>query len=145
MGSLLFMLFWLPKIRRSGGTLGELLDPQVHLCYEDVKVDNKRNPPYLQVSIKASKTDLYRQLYIGATNAELCPVTAVISFMVVRGNSNIYDKFVTAIREALTKAGLNAGEYAGHRGSYQQGLQDSLIKTLGRWQSSAYTLYIRTF
>ena len=26
----------------------------------------------------------------------------------------------------------------------QQGLQDSLIKTLGRWESSAYTSYIRT-
>ena len=61
------------------------------------------------------------------------------------------DFFVTAIREALTKAGLNAGEYAGHSfrigaatTAAQQGLQDSLIKTLGRWQSSAYTLYIRT-
>ena len=25
-----------------------------------------------------------------------------------------------------------------------RGLQDSLIKTLGRWESAAYTLYIRT-
>ena len=66
-------------------------DLQVHLCYEDIKVDDKRNPTYLQVSIKASKTDPYRQgvkLYIGATNVELCPVTAVISFKVARDNSS---------------------------------------------------------
>lgn len=55
-----------------------------------LKVDNQRSPMYLQVVIKASKTDPYRQgvqLYIEATDTELCPVTAVISFMVARAGA----------------------------------------------------------
>ena len=52
------------------------------------------------------------------------------------------------IRAALTEAGLVAKDYAGH--SFRIGAattaahQDSLIKTLGRWESAAYTKYIRT-
>ena len=101
--------------------------------------------------------------YIGATNADLCPVTAVVSFMVERGNDTgplfirqdgkymTQDFFVSEIRKALLMAGLRAEDYAGHSFHIgaattvaQQGFQGSLIKTLGRWQSSAYTLYIRT-
>ena len=50
-----------------------------------------------------------------------------------------------AVRAVLAEAGLVDKDYAGH--SFRigvattvasQGLQDSLIKTLGRWESSAY-------
>ena len=61
------------------------------------------------------------------------------------------DRFVEAIRRALTTMGHNCAHYAGHSfrigaatTAARQGLQDSLIKTLGRWESTAYTLYIRT-
>ena len=60
-------------------------DPQSHLCYEDVKVDCHSAPTYIQVTLKASKTDPFRQgvvLYLGATGKELCPVAAVLSFIV---------------------------------------------------------------
>ena len=61
------------------------------------------------------------------------------------------DRFVTAVRAALCTAGIDDSRYSGH--SFRIGaattaaacqLPDSLIKTLGRWESSAYTLYIRT-
>jgi len=59
------------------------------------------------------------------------------------------DYFVTAVRAALSEAGFDDRNYAGHSfrigattTAAQQGLQDSLIKTLGRWQSSAYTRYV---
>ena len=36
-------------------------DPLVHLSVGDVKVDNRAKPAYLEVSIKASKTDIFRK------------------------------------------------------------------------------------
>lgn len=141
-------------------------DPSSHLCYSDVKVDNLASPSFLQVRIKASKTDPFRQgvsIYIGATGGKLCPVTAMLAYMVQRGNQPgplfiwedkrflTREGFVTGVRGALTAAGLVATDYAGHSfrigaatTAARQGLQDSLIKTLGRWESAAYTCYIRT-
>ena len=61
------------------------------------------------------------------------------------------EQFVSSVRSALQAAGVEALDYAGH--SFRigaattaalSGVQDSLIKTLGRWESSAYMLYIRT-
>ena len=55
------------------------------------------------------------------------------------------------VRAALSEAGYVAKDYAGR--SYwigaatttaERGIQDSLIKTMGRWESSAYTRYVRT-
>ena len=90
----------------------------------------------------------------------LCPVTAILA---ARGPGPgplfILDKwfltreaFVAAIRAALREAGLIARDYAGHSfkigaatTTARQGLQDSLIKTLGRWEEfCAYTKFIRT-
>ena len=34
-------------------------DPEVHLSAEDVKVDNRENPSFVEVRIKASKTDVF--------------------------------------------------------------------------------------
>ena len=65
-------------------------DPRSHLCFEDVQVDSRESPPLVQVRIKASKTDPFRQgvtLLIGKTNDCLCPVTAVLAYMVTRGSS----------------------------------------------------------
>ena len=58
---------------------------------------------------------------------------------------------MAAIRIALTKKiGLASKDYAGHSfrigaatTAAHQGIHDSLIKTLGRWESAAYTRYIR--
>ena len=58
---------------------------------------------------------------------------------------------MSEIRAALQAAGVPDSGYSGH--SFRigaattaalNGVPDSLIKTMGRWQSSAYTLYIRT-
>ena len=61
------------------------------------------------------------------------------------------DRFVSAVRGALQAAGVDPSKYAGHSfrieaasTAARNGIQDSLIKTMGRWESSAYTLYIRT-
>ena len=61
------------------------------------------------------------------------------------------DRFVTRVRGTPTAAGLDYSQYAGHSLrigvamiAAQKGIKDSTIKMLGRWQSSAYLLYIRT-
>ena len=102
-------------------------------------------------------------MYVGRTDNWLCPVTAVLSYLVARGSGPgplfkwedgrflTREAFVAAVRKALAETGLAAKDYAGHSfrigaatTAARQGLQDCLIKTLGRWESSAYTRYIRT-
>ncbi len=58
---------------------------------------------------------------------------------------------MAAVREALRTAGVDPSRYAGHSfrigvatTAAQQEIQDSLMKALGRWESAAYTVYIRT-
>ena len=58
---------------------------------------------------------------------------------------------MTQLKEALTTMGVDERNYSGHSfrigaatTAAACGIQDSLIKTLGRWESAAYTLYIQT-
>ena len=84
-------------------------DSSTHLSFGDVRVDSVDFPQYVEVRIKASKTDPFRQgvsVFLGWTDADLCPL-------------------------ATSTAALC-------------GVQDSLIKSLGGWESSAYMLYIHT-
>ena len=136
------------------------------MCFEDICIDDPKSPAWIQVIIKASKTDPFRQgvtLHLGRTGADLCPVVAVLEYMVARGSEAgplfmwqdgrylTRASFVKEVRAALTVAGFNAADFAGHSfrigaatTASTCGIQDSLIKTLGRWESSAYTCYIRT-
>ena len=64
-------------------------DPAVHLSYGDVRVDDVGTPHYLEVRIKASKTDPFRKgisVYLGRTDTDLCPVAAILGYMVRRGS-----------------------------------------------------------
>ncbi len=141
-------------------------DSTAHLAYGDVLVDSVTNPRYLEVKIKASKTDVFRKgvtVYLGRTGSEICPVASILRYMSERGpadgpffkfsngHSLTRVRFVEEVRKALHQAGLQADEFAGHSfrigaatSAAAQGLPDWLIKTLGRWESSAYTTYIRT-
>ena len=58
---------------------------------------------------------------------------------------------MAALRSALPRAGIDEKLYSGHSfrigaatTAARGGIQDSLIKVLGRWQSAAYQIYIRT-
>ena len=141
-------------------------DVTSHLAAGDVRVDDTSNPHFLQVNIKVSKTDPFRQgifVYLGRTEADVCPVASILAYMVVRGPApgpffRFADgryltraRFVAAVRAALREASIDDSKYSGHSfrigaatTAAQQGLPDSLIKTLGRWESAAYTIYIRT-
>ena len=115
--------------------------------------------------IKASKTDPFRKgvsLFLGKTGSVLCPVAAIMDYLCVRGMSPgplfqfsdgrmlTRQRFVEAVREALKKAGVDQSKYCGHSfrigaatTAASRGLEDSIIKTLGRWESVAYLQYIK--
>ena len=140
-------------------------DPGVHLCLSDVAVDNARNPSFVRISVKQSKTDPFRRgicLFVGRTDSDLCPVAAILSFLLCRGSapgplfrfaSGEYltrKRFVELVRAALTRAGVDQSKYCGHSfrigaatTAAAQGIEDSIIKTLGRWESVAYLQYVR--
>jgi len=141
-------------------------DPGAHVNVDDVAVDSKTRPQIMRVRIKASKTDPFRQgvdVFVGRTGNLLCPIAAVLAYLAVRGSGSgplfrfadgrflTRDRFVAKVREALTEGGVDCARYAGHSfrigaatTAARQGVSDATIKMLGRWQSSAYQLYIRT-
>ena len=139
--------------------------PGGHLSEGDVTLDNVSAPTLVQVRIKASKTDPFRKgvvVYLGRTDKDLCPVGAVAAYLAVRGREpSPFFKFgkgtplsrtalVSRMRTALGSSGVDASKYSGHSfrigvatTAASAGIEDSLIKTLGRWESAAYLLYIR--
>ena len=65
-------------------------DPSVHLSVGNVTLDSRVSPSVAQVTVKVSKTDPFRKgvaIFLGKTNNELCPVTALATYMylAVRG------------------------------------------------------------
>lgn len=92
-------------------------------------------------------------------------MAAIVNYMVLpRGNARTTaffglsdgqpltrTRFVKELCTALAKAGIDAAKFARHSfrigaatTAATWGMPDSLIQTLGRWESMAYTLYIRT-
>ena len=140
-------------------------DQSVHLSFADIALDDLKNPTVLQVCIKQSKTDPFRKgvtLYVGRTGVDLCPVAAVLSYLELRGcrpgplflfqswKPLTRPRFVAVVREALEKAGLDERKYCSHSfrigaatTAASRGMEDCIIKTLGRWESVAYLQYVR--
>ena len=141
-------------------------DPTASLCLGDVAVDHHQDPSVVQVRLKQSKTDPFRRgvsIYLGRTQTDLCPVVAILAYIAVRpavngplfvfkdGSFLTRDRLVSAIRRALSSAGIETTGFSGH--SFRVGaattaavvgVEDSTIKMLGRWESSAYQRYLPT-
>ena len=152
--------------------LGELLpesrakiNPVASLMWGDVAVDSHEKPTMVRLHLKRSKCDQFgtgADIIVGSTGLPLCPVTAILKYIAVRGPSpGVFFRrsatqpalkpwFIEQLREVLTAVGLPRQQYAGH--SFRigaattaaiAGVEDSTIQTLGRWHSSAYLQYIR--
>ena len=106
-----------------------LFDPGALLTLADVAVDQKANPSTICLRIKASKTDPFRQgceVFMGKTGDELCPVAAILAYLLVRGAVKgplfqfadgkplTRERFVERVREALRLAGVDHNSYSGH-------------------------------
>ena len=136
------------------------------LAWGDVAVDNRRNPRMLQIHLKTSKTQQFGpgvDIVLGTTGTTLCPVTAMVQYIAERGSQPgafflsptktalTKAQFVSRIRAILQLLGLPHCDYAGHSfrigaatTAASMGVEDSMIQTLGRWQSAVFLQYIRT-
>ena len=131
----------------------------------DIAVDNTQEPPVIKIHLRSSKTDQFRQgvdIFLGRTGQDLCPVSALLAYLAVRGSApgplfrlrdGCYltkEVFITRVREALSVLGYDEESYAGHSfrigaatTAAEQGVEDSIIKMLGCWESSAFQRYVR--
>ena len=94
---------------------------------------------------------------MGKTDKDLCPVKAAVHYLKLHGDCSGFlfifkdgspltkPVLVQQIRETLDKEGIDGSKYARHSfrigaasTAASKGLEDSTIKTLGRWRSSAY-------
>ena len=123
------------------------------------------NPSSQRVRIKSSKTDPFCQgffIYLGRGQAPLCLISAILAYLHRRGPSSgplfidthgqplTHPPLSSFIPSVLQGAGI-PGHFSGHSfrigaatTATQCGIPDHLIKTLGRWSSDAYPLYVRT-
>ena len=102
------------------------------------------------------------KLVVGRTQDNLCPVTALLSYLMIRGDTPgvlfrwdghkplSKSKFLDHVCRALLLANIPAHLYIGHcfrigtaTTAVSAGITDSTIQTLGQWKSSAYLLYVR--
>ena len=125
----------------------------MHLSLSDLAVDSHSNPSLIRLRIKQSKTDPFRQgvdIFLGATQADICPMQALISYLAVQnaapgplfifpsGTPLMKSALVSHLQIALQRVGVPASDYTGHSfhigavtTAAAQGLEDSLIQALG--------------
>ena len=134
-------------------------DPTRHLNVADLSADHPSCPTVMHVRIKASKTDPFHRgttVVLGRTGSDLCPIVAMVNYLKRKGMKPGF-LFQHEDGRLLTKqmfgkwVGVQrAQEYSGH--SFRVGaattaaaadVQDSIIKAMGRWDSTAYLIYIR--
>ena len=95
-------------------------------------------------------------MYVGCTDSDLCPVAALLSVSGRGPGAFVYVyirpflDYVKLVRTALARTDVDQRKYCGH--SFRigaattaavGGIEDSVIKTLGRWESAAYCRYVR--
>ena len=138
------------------------------LQFPDVSVDDRVRPSALTLTLRGSKTDVFRAgltLHVGATGDSICPVAAVLGYLTVRpptrgplfihedGSPLLRPLLVREVREALSRARPQEewSQFSGHSfrigaatTAARTGVPDSMIQALGRWKSSAFLSYIRT-
>ena len=153
---------------RSGEFAAETSTTPPSIQVSGVSIDSRTAPSVVSIHLRKAKTDPFGRgitVYLGKTGRDLCPVAAILNFLAVRpptkpdahlfvhnnGSPLLKSQFVTGVRRALSAAHFDSAQYSGHSfrigaatSAAAAGVPDHLIKTLGRWESSAYHIYIRT-
>ena len=120
----------------------------------------------VRLRLRRAKSDLFGKgvwIYLGQTGSPLCPVAAILHYLSVcpRSQGPLFvwrdgtpltrDQLVREVKKALRASGLDDSCYSGHSfrigtatAAAAAGVPADLIKMLGRWESNAYQLYVRT-
>ena len=135
------------------------------MTVSDLQADSLVNPSCFKVRIKCSKTDPFRagcDIYLGRGSGSVCPITALGTYLSLRGSAPgplfLFSDGRPLTRQQLSSFLQSTLHGAGYSGAYSghsfrigaattaaaRGVPDHLIKTLGRWSSEAYQIYIRT-
>ena len=136
------------------------------LSVSDVSIDSRQCPQVLTVFLRRSKTDQFgagSYIHLGQTSTPLCLVAAVLAYLSIRPSTPgplfiFHDgtplsriQLISHLRHALSQVGVNPTNFSGHSfrigaasTAAAAGFSDSFIQKLGRWQSTAFTAYIRT-
>ena len=152
-------------LRAGEFTVTSAFDPNTHMTVSDLQADYLVNPSCFKVRIKCSKTDPFRvgcDIYLGSGSGSLCPITALSSYLSLHGSAPgplfMFSDGSPLTRQQLSSSLQSILHGAGYSGSYSghsfriwaattaaaRGVPDHLLKTLGRWSSEAYQIYIRT-
>ena len=140
-------------------------DPQTHLSLADITLDDSKRLSLVRVSIKLSRIDPFCQgidIFVGRTGAGLCPASALLHYLQVRGSAPgplfifmngrllIWQRFVDRLHEGLEKVCVDQLQYCGHSfrigvatKAAAKGLEDCIIKILVRRENLAYIRYIK--
>ena len=101
-------------------------------------------------------------MVLGKSGNDLCPVKAPVGYLRKRGlnpgpffiqkNGHPLTKpaFVSFVKERMERLGYDPGGYSGHSfragvatTAAKVGVEDLVIKALGRWESSAYLICVK--
>ena len=110
-------------------------DPTSHLCWGDVATDDLSTPSALKIHLKRSKCDQLSKgmdIFIGSSGNDICPVAAMLAYIASRGNGE-GPFYRLGNGHPLTKPHFVAATAAA-----KAGIEDSVIRSLGRWNSSAF-------
>ena len=166
MGGVLSCLLWFPSLGRTHAGLRVCPASHLSLRRGGRLRGGRSSPSVLSVHLRRAKTDPFGRgvtLFRGRSQSDVCPVAALLNYLAIRpaaegplfihanGTPLLKRQFVAGVRKALAAAGMDSSAYSGHSfrigaatSAAAAGIPDHLIKTLGRWESSAYQLYIRT-
>ena len=140
-------------------------DHAYHLSLTDVTLDNRRSPKVIQLHIKQSKTDPFREgasIFLPKCHKDICPVHAMVDYLIVRGQQEgplflwpdgtmlTRHLFASALRTIMRNLNLSTQLYNTHSfrigaatSANRAGFTSHQIKALGRWRSDAFQRYIR--
>ena len=141
-------------------------DKDCHLSIDNISIDSRDNPQLIKVTLKQSKTDLFRRgvdLYLGAKGAITYPVKGLLPYLALRGHHKgplfiledgkylIYQHPNSLLDKLQTKLQIDNTKYDTHSfcigvatNTRQANIPDALIELMRRWKSNAYLTYVKT-